>query len=447
MRLIHTADWHLGNEMHDVDRKAEQKAFLDWLVAKIQDLGADTLMISGDIFDVKTPKIEAEVLYYNFLSRLDETPCKNVLIIGGNHDSGKRLEAPQSLVKKLNIHVVGTALGKTPEDMVFEIKDEKGQTYAVVVAVPYMQEAELRDYFDEDCAEGAFSDRAYQALFGQCLERVLALRGDRPIPIIAMNHLYAAGLEGRYEGVEKETATDDGVRILDVVGNLGKVHAGVFPKEFDYVGLGHIHYTTRVDKNDRIRYSGSPFVMGYDDAGIDRYVLCVDIDKEADQFQVNSILVPQTVQYKRLPGTGDVILGKLRGIMEEFGGEEAEERIPLYLELRYPASDGAMLQDAVSDLKLPHGVAIVSWNPVREREGDSGLFVEGRNIKELASIDLETIVRHLVLTKRPIPEEEKEDRSEEEIRQMEHDLVEKYLPYFREALYTVEVSGDENKED
>lgn len=444
MRLIHTADWHLGNEMHDVDRRAEQKAFLDWLVVKIQELEADTLMVSGDIFDVKSPKIEAEVLYYNFLSRLDETPCKNVLIIGGNHDSGKRLEAPRSLVKKLNIHVVGTALGKTPENMVFELKDEKDQTYAVAVAVPYMQEAELRNYYDEDCAEGTFSDLAYKALFEQCREKAVAIRGERSIPIIAMNHLYAAGLEGRYQDKEEETATEDGVRILDVVGNLGKVHADVFPRDFDYVGLGHIHYTTRVDKNDRIRYSGSPFVMGYDDALIEHCILCVNIDKAADHLQVSPISVPRTVQYRRLSGTKDKILGDLQEILNQYAGEED---IPLYLELRYPASEGGLLQDAVEGLDWPRGVEIVSWKAVLEKEGDSGMFREGCDIKDLASIDLESIVRHLVLTKNPIPEDKKEGRSQEEIRQMEDELVYKYLPYFREALNAVEVNGDENTED
>ncbi len=125
MKLIHTADWHLGNQMHDINRTEEYRHFFKWLKEKIIQEKAEVLVISGDVFDVANPSVEARKLYFDFLSVLDETECSNIVIIGGNHDSGNLLDAPKQILKKLNIHVVGSACNIQIEDMVFELKDNK----------------------------------------------------------------------------------------------------------------------------------------------------------------------------------------------------------------------------------------------------------------------------------------------------------------------------------
>ncbi len=93
MKFIHTADWHLGNRMHEVDRKAESQFFLRWLKEQIVLQEAETLVIAGDIYDVINPSSEAENLYYSFLASLSGTCCRNIIIVGGNHDSGAKLDS------------------------------------------------------------------------------------------------------------------------------------------------------------------------------------------------------------------------------------------------------------------------------------------------------------------------------------------------------------------
>ena len=100
MKLIHTADWHLGNQMHDINRTEEYRHFFKWLKEKIIQEKAEVLVISGDVFDVANPSVEARKLYFDFLSVLDETECSNIVIIGGNHDSGNLLDAPKQILKK-----------------------------------------------------------------------------------------------------------------------------------------------------------------------------------------------------------------------------------------------------------------------------------------------------------------------------------------------------------
>ena len=108
MKFIHTADWHLGNSMHDIDRQKETEQFLAWLKERIVELGAQCLVIAGDIFDTTNPPIEARRQYFRFLASLLETDCKNIVLIGGNHDSGALLDAPRDLLEALNIQMVRT---------------------------------------------------------------------------------------------------------------------------------------------------------------------------------------------------------------------------------------------------------------------------------------------------------------------------------------------------
>ena len=90
-------------------RDAEQQMALDWLFEQIQTEQPDVLVVAGDIYDVSNPPVSAEEMYYQFLTRLTHTQCRCVVIIGGNHDSPYRLNAPRGLLRALNMYVVGAA--------------------------------------------------------------------------------------------------------------------------------------------------------------------------------------------------------------------------------------------------------------------------------------------------------------------------------------------------
>jgi exonuclease SbcD len=112
MRLIHTADWHLGHKLHEVDRREEHEAFLDWLVETIREREADALLMSGDVFDTANPSAEAQELWYRFLARCRRrNPDVDIVVIGGNHDSAGRLDAPNPLLRELGVQIVGGLMG------------------------------------------------------------------------------------------------------------------------------------------------------------------------------------------------------------------------------------------------------------------------------------------------------------------------------------------------
>ncbi|MBR4559269.1 MAG: exonuclease subunit SbcD [Fibrobacter sp.] len=329
MKFIHTSDWHLGNTMHDIDRTNEASAFLEWLKNEIDTAGAQALVVAGDIFDVVNPSNAAKSQYYRFLASLLTTGCKNVVVVGGNHDSGALLDAPSEILEALNIKVVGSINNRKIEDMVFVLKGSDGEPIGVCCAVPFMRDMELEQFYkSEEKGETTADESLLKRLYSDVYQRALELRGSRNIPIIATGHLYASGLSGRESedalestAVGSDGATDDGVR--EVVGTLGNVDVSVFPADLDYVALGHIHYATKVADNPKVWYSGSPFVMGFDEANYKRYVFAVD--SEAGNLpSIQKIIVPRTIRFEQYKGDLDTLKKKLRNLEKELldSGEE-----------------------------------------------------------------------------------------------------------------------------
>ena len=344
MRFIHTADWHLGNRFHEIDRTEETKAFFEWLKNQIEEKQAQALIVSGDIFDVTNPSSEAQSLFYTFLASMKNSVCKNIIITGGNHDSAQRLEIAKDLAALNNIHIVGSINNLKPEDMVFELLDSENKACGIAAAVPFAREIELQSYLkdneqaEENCNEAqntkSFSDRTFGALYEQVFKAAEKLRAGREIPVIAMGHLYAADLEGRLAYADSREKTDDGVKVIDPVGNLGNVHSEIFPKGFDYVALGHIHYTTMVAKNPSIRYSGSPFILGFDEAALPKYVLCVDVNyskpSELPEYpEVEKLKVPEFINFKRISGS----LEEIKQSLQKLSGQSFTKK--LYVDLCY----------------------------------------------------------------------------------------------------------------
>ena len=346
MKFIHTADWHLGNTMHDIDRTRETGAFLEWLKTEIAAIGAEALVIAGDIFDVVNPSNIAKTQYYRFLASLLKTNCTNVVVIGGNHDSGSLLDAPAEILGALNINVVGSINNRSVDDLVVELKDGDGQAIGFCCAVPFMRNLELEQFYKSSAGDsagessdgdedGANDEDLLKHLYADVYRRAVELRGDRNIPIIATGHLYASNLSGRdSESVESGTAEnvansiDDGVR--EVVGTLGNVDVSTFPSELDYVALGHIHYTSMVAKNPKVRYSGSPFVMGFDEANCKRYVLAVDVLPNVEPTVVK-IEVPKTVRFEQFKGDIESLKRNLQNLETELLLNPMETYVDLLL--------------------------------------------------------------------------------------------------------------------
>ena len=424
MKFIHTADWHLGNSMHDIDRTEETNAFLKWLKERIVEFGAQCLVVSGDIFDTTNPPVEARRQYFRFLASLLNTNCKNIVLVGGNHDSGALLDAPRDLLDALNIQMVGS-LGERPvEELVKELADASGNVVGISAAVPYVRETELRR-FKPESGDADFAQSTYAGMYNAVYEAAEKLRAGRDIPIMATGHLYASRLEGRPENDEGKDAKEHGMR--DIVGNLGTIPVSVFPEGFDYVALGHIHYTTMVARNPKVRYSGSPFVLGFDEASIPHHILAVDLQKGAEPA-VQKIETPQYFKFLRVSGSvGDIVMQ-----LNQLKNAPAEK--PLKVEVVYDYTPGVSINEALESVLEGAPFEVVSKKVKRA----DILAADAFSDDTLESVDVltdEEVFKRLVMSKMGAPE------MDENIQK----TLEAYLPLFKQVVEEVnnEMGGEE----
>ena len=375
MKFIHTADWHLGNTMHDIERSKETGAFLEWLKNEIQVVGAEALVIAGDVFDVVNPSNVAKTQYYRFLASLLNTNCRNVVVVGGNHDSGTLLDAPAEILGALNINVVGSINNRKLDDLVVELKDGNGNVIGICCAVPYMRDLELEQFYKSIDNGGKNNEDLLKRLYADVYKLALERRGERNIPIIATGHLYASNLSGRdgetgaSEATEAlENSVDDGVR--EVIGTLGNVSVDAFPSGIDYVALGHIHYATMVAKNPKVRYSGSPFVMGFDEANCKHCVLAVDVAPNVEPV-VEKIVVPRTMRFEQFKGDLEALKRSLRNLENELLANPMET----YVDLLLTSGSFVSLNDALEAEEAGKHFVVKRHRISREvlRNGASGI--------------------------------------------------------------------------
>ena len=108
LRIIHTADWHLGHHLQGVSRDYEHQQFLDWLLLQLEQRQVDVLVVAGDIFDTANPSAAAQAQLYEFIVKArNKCPQIDIILLGGNRDSASRLDAPGGLFSALGVSVVG----------------------------------------------------------------------------------------------------------------------------------------------------------------------------------------------------------------------------------------------------------------------------------------------------------------------------------------------------
>ena len=288
MRILHTADWHLGHRLYNRDRTPEHRAALDWLLQTVQAERIDVVIVAGDVFDVTNPSNQAKELYYDFLARLKTTCCTSAVVVGGNHDSPSLLNAPRGLMKALQLHVVGAADTAAAERVVCI---HCGEEELVVAAVPYLRERDLRTaQFGEHAEDRETAlQQGIRRHFEEIAAAAVELRSGKQVPILATGHLFAAG------------ATDDEEKKSYIYqANENNIDAGHFPACFDYVALGHIHRAQSVGGKDHIRYAGSLVPLTFVEGQSDRSVRIVELSRAGEVVQTRKLPLPGSRPLLRL---------------------------------------------------------------------------------------------------------------------------------------------------
>jgi exonuclease SbcD len=309
--MLHTSDWHLGQKFIHFDREEEHKLALDWLHRTIMAEGVELLIISGDVFDTFNPPNTAQEIYYSFLTRLRETTCHRVVIVGGNHDSPSLLEAPRHLLRVLNIHVFG-ARPAVAEEAIISIQGADGQAVCVIAAIPFLRDSDLiASVSGESGLERV--ERIRQGIlnhFHEMAESVSPFR-KRKIPAIATGHLYA---KGAHTSEKQENI---------YTGDIANLDASIIAQLFDYVALGHIHRSQAVSGFGHIRYSGSLIPLSFSESADGKSVTVFDCGKGGIS-NIRELGIPVFRRLKTIHGT----LVEVKQRLADFAGRHNHELKP-----------------------------------------------------------------------------------------------------------------------
>ncbi len=366
MKILHTADWHLGKRLYKQELIEEHQLFFEWLIKTIKERGIDVLLISGDVFDLSNPPTEARALYYWFLRQMIELKCK-IIITGGNHDSASMLNAPKDILSLLDVVVVGSATAKIEQEII-----DLGEV--VVCAVPYLRDVDIRQAVEAEGANARVEavrngiKNHYDSLATICREHYAGK------PIIAMGHLYAQG-----------SITSESEREIQI-GNLAAFGESDFSETFDYVALGHIHRPQRVGGKNHIRYSGSPIALSFSEREDLKIVIELEITSGKIE-RIEEILVPKFRVLKKI--SGDFV--KVKSHLTDFSHESSLKaflEVEVVEELYNPLLIRELneIVSAFDDDRacvLKHRIRFTN-----EVSGTDELFDEGQNIDDISETEI-----------------------------------------------------------
>ena len=287
MRILHTADWHIGHRLYGRRRIKEYRQFLNWLLTTLQENAVDVLLVAGDIFDTPLPSSEATDLYYQFLFQLYNKTHAHAVITAGNHDSPIHLAAPQEFLRMGRIHVVG--LAAEPAKCVFTFPSENPSV--AIAAVPYLSESELSHISFETEPERAERYRErLKVFYRRCVEHI-----PSGLPKILMGHLFVHG-----------GTVGDSERNIQI-GGATAMQISDFPDDVAYVALGHLHRPHSISGTSYpVQYAGSPLPLRFNEANYSKKVYLLDVPTASDT-QVEEIEIPVFKELRTVVGNLDEV--------------------------------------------------------------------------------------------------------------------------------------------
>lgn len=331
MRILHTADWHLGRSFAGFDLLDAQRHALDGLATIAATERPHAIILAGDIYDRGVPPEDAVREFDDILMRL--AAVAPVLAIAGNHDSGGRIDFGRRLLRQTGVHIAGTSRQGIER---VDLRDEHG-----IVAFHLMPFATPEDVrFELGIDHLRSHDEATRA-------RIASLDLAGTARHVLVGHLFVHG--GR--------ETRDSERDI-TVGGVATVDPAAFAP-FSYTALGHLHRPHSV-AGGRVRYSGSLARYSFAEEDHEKTVSLVEIDA-AGELAVREIPLPQKHGMRTLRGTFD----ELRERAAADGRREVDF-------VRIVLSDAIMVPGAYEHFRrlYPHLLEFVHEPPRLANNGD-----------------------------------------------------------------------------
>lgn len=384
LRILHTADWHLGQVFHGYDRDHEHACFLEWLLRTLTERRPDALLVAGDVFDTVNPSAAALRRFFDFLAQAHTAlPSLQIVLTAGNHDAAARLEAPSGLLESLRITVVGTVARDADGEpnlarFLIPLRDASGSVQVIAVAVPFLRPSDVPVIPE---AADPYLD-GIRALYRRATDAALALRNSQfpGAALIALGHCH----------MQDAAESRDSERRL-VIGGAEALRADTFPAELSYVALGHLHKPQELN-GGRICYSGSPIPLSFSEKAYRHRVL--EIELKSTGLSLATLEIPQSTALLRVPQHAAPLEDVLQALnAQSFDATLSPDRWP-FLEVR-------VLDDKPDPARRRRIEEALAGKPVRlarihlespVRSAGTAEIVPAMALADLGSLDPEEIL-------------------------------------------------------
>lgn len=278
MKILHTADWHLGKRLDRFSRLEEQVLVMNEIVQIADEQNVDLVLIAGDLFDNFNPGVEAAELFYKTLKRLSLNGKRPVIAISGNHDSPSLIDAPDPLARECGIILIGHPKAEiTPfgteyfnithsKEGFIELKIEGINFPVRILHTPFANEIRLKEYFGENKEEeiNKVLSQTWKNLADQFCD-------DTGVNLLTA-HLY---MNKRGAEILEEPEGEKPIKI----GNADLIFSDSIPEQIQYTALGHLHGFQNIGTKEKpVIYSSSPLCYSFSEAGQKKYVSIIDAE-------------------------------------------------------------------------------------------------------------------------------------------------------------------------
>lgn len=281
MRILHTADWHLGKRLDDFPRLEEQREVMEEICEIAEQEAADVVMVAGDLFDTFNPPTEAVDLLYRTLKRLSAEGRRPVIAIAGNHDSPDRIEAADPLARECGILFAGYPHTEIPpyllESGLRVLKSDKGFLELLlpgssfplrILFTPYANEYRLKTFLGLE-----ESEKELRSILQERWQHLADSYCDQQGVNILLSHLFVVR---RGDTLPEEPEEE---KPILQVGGAQAIFTENIPSQIQYTALGHLHRMHFVEKGPSpVCYSGSPLSYSFAEAGQQKQLLMIDLE-------------------------------------------------------------------------------------------------------------------------------------------------------------------------
>ena len=309
MRILHTSDWHVGVTMRGRSRAEEHRQVLVEIVGIAEEGAADLVIVAGDLFHHAAPGPESENIVYDALIELARDG-RQVVLVAGNHDNPRRIEAIRPLLGRVGIHAAG--LVRRREDGGTLKIETRGGERACIALIPFLSQRGIVRADDLMGSEAGDHMQQYADRFRRIVSHLCEGFEDDAVNLL-VSHVAVVG--GKVGGGERDAHT-----IFDYY-----VAPQSFPTDAQYVALGHLHRAQRVPGPGQIRYSGAPIQVDFSEDVNDPHVLMVETEA-GRPARVEEAALSSHRRLMRLRGTRQALMGQRDSVGDAYLRIEVEER-------------------------------------------------------------------------------------------------------------------------